>query len=259
MTSRNNPVHFKYLFIVLALFLSTWLTSNIAAVKMVSVFGVTLTGGFLVFPFTTMLGTLLVEVYGYKNARQAIWAGLVLNLTFIFFINLVYVFPSASTWNFNQEFKTILVPGMRIATASAISFIIAEFTNSYLMARMKIFNNGKALLKRILVSCGCSCLLDITLFLTLAFYGTMSNDALFTLICFAYAKKVLCQIVFFPLICLAIIALKKQEGVDIYDYDTRFNPFSLDNVYLIDDARHDASSREQSSSNSRKINPVVIS
>ena len=56
LTLLRNQIHFKYLFVLLALFISTWLTSNIAAVKMVSVFGITLTGGFIIFPFTTMLG-----------------------------------------------------------------------------------------------------------------------------------------------------------------------------------------------------------
>ncbi len=78
-------VHFKYLFLIFSLFSATWLVSDIVAIKLVSVFGITLTGGFIVFPFNTMLGSILVEVYGYKNARQAIWSGLALNLTFVFF------------------------------------------------------------------------------------------------------------------------------------------------------------------------------
>src|SRR5262245_49470863 len=131
ISQPGDQIHFKYLFIILALFISTWLTSNIAAIKMVSVFGITLTGGFIVFPFTMMLGSILVEVYGYKNSRQAIWAGVALNFTFVLFINIVYLLPASSEWNLNNEFKDVLVPGIRIALASGISFIISEFANSY--------------------------------------------------------------------------------------------------------------------------------
>src|SRR3989344_2268533 len=88
-TSVGTIIQFKYFFIILTLFTATWLISDIAAVKLVSVFGITLTGGVIIFPFTTMLSSIIVEVYGYKNARQAIWSGFIVNLTFVFFINLV--------------------------------------------------------------------------------------------------------------------------------------------------------------------------
>jgi len=253
----KNQIHFKYLFIVLALFISTWLTSNIAAVKLVSVFGIMLTGGFIVFPFTTMFGSVLVEVYGYKNARQAIWAGLALNLTFVFFINIVYLIPASSYWKLNDAFKSILVPGMRIAAASGISFIIAEFVNSYLMAKMKISSKGKSLVKRIFVSCSCSFLLDITMFLMLAFYGTMPNKLLITLIFMAYIKKVLCQIIFFPLVCYIASLLKKHEGIDIYDYNTKFNPFLLDNVYEYDQLSKASSKKNPSAPEGVGLNHVA--
>jgi uncharacterized integral membrane protein (TIGR00697 family) len=232
----KDKIQFKYFFILLSLFTATWITSDIAAVKLVSVFGITLTGGFIIFPFTTMLGSIIVEVYGYKNARQAIWAGCILNLTFVFFIYIVYMIPSSSHWDFNEQFKKILVPGMRIAAASVISFIIAEFLNSYMMAKMKIRSKGKSLVKRIIVSCCFSFLLDITLFLFLAFYGTMSNSLLMALIFFAYLKKILCQFMLFPIVCYMVSFLKKLEGVDIFDYNTKFSPFSFDNIYELNSA-----------------------
>lgn len=227
----RDQIQFKYYFILLTIFIATWLTSDIAAVKLVSVFGITLTGGFIIFPFTTMVSSIIVEVYGYKNSRQAIWAGVILNATFIFFINIIYLIPSSTHWALNDQFKAILVPGMRIAAASLISFIISDFVNSYLMAKMKIKSQGKSLIKRIVVSCGFSFLFDIILFLTLAFYGTMPNEILEKLIFYAYLKKVFCQIALFPVVCYLVYLLKKLEGIDIYDHDTKFNPFSLDNVY----------------------------
>src|SRR5579864_3419553 len=81
----STTIQFKYFFIVLTIFSSTWLIANIAAIKLISIFGITLTGGFLIFPLTMMLSVVIVEVYGYKNARQAIWAGFILNLCYIFF------------------------------------------------------------------------------------------------------------------------------------------------------------------------------
>jgi uncharacterized integral membrane protein (TIGR00697 family) len=224
-------IQFKYYFIILTLFAATWLVSNVAAVKLVSIYGVTLTGGFIVFPFTTMLSSVIVEVYGYKSSRQAIWAGFILNLTFVFFINIINVIPSSSHWDLGDQFKNILVPETRIIFASLISFLLSDFSNSYLMAKMKIKSHGRSLLKRILISCGISLSIDITCFMLLAFYGAMPSLVFMKLMAAAYLKKTLCQIALFPLILYLIELLKNAEGADVYDYDTKFNPFSIDNIY----------------------------
>jgi queuosine precursor transporter len=227
----SKVIQFKYYFIILTLFSATWLIANIAAVKLVSIYGITLTGGFVIFPFTTMLSSVIVEVYGYKNSRQAIWAGFILNLTFVFFINIVNIIPSSSHWNLDEQFKNILVPESRIIFASLISFLFSDFSNSYLMAKMKITCHGRSLLKRILISSGLSLSIDITCFMLLAFYGAMSSSILLKLMGAAYVKKIFCQTTLFPLILYLIELLKNAEGVEVYDYDTKFNPFSIDNIY----------------------------
>lgn len=229
--SSLTMVQFKYFFICLTLFSATWLISNIAAIKLVNVFGITLTGGFIIFPLTTMLGTIIVEVYGYKNSRQAIWAGFILNLSFVFFISIVNIIPPSQHWKLQNEFTNILVPDTRIIIASLISFFLADFSNSFLMAKMKIKNQGKSLIKRIVTSYSASFSIDIVLFMLLAFYGTMPSTILIKLMAAAYIKKMLCQTAFLPVIWYLIDLLKKKEGIEVYDYDTRFNPFSMDNVY----------------------------
>lgn len=231
--SFESTIHFKYFFIILALFSATWHASNIAAIKLVSVFGITLTGGFIIFPLTTMLSLIIVEVYGYKNARQAIWSGLILNLTFVFFINLVNIIPSSPHWTLAKQFNDILLPETRIILSSFISLFISDFANSYFMAKMKLKDHGKSLVKRILISSGLALTIDITCFMLLAFYGAMPTIVLIKLMAAAYIKKIMCEIILFPFILHAINLLKKWENVDIFDHDTKFNPFSLDNVYLI--------------------------
>lgn len=231
--SKTHTIQFKYFFIVLILFSATWLISDIAAVKLVSIFGITLTGGFLIFPFTTMLGSIIVEVYGYKNARQAIWSGFILNFSFIFFINIVNIIPSSPYWHLEQQFHNILIPETRIILASLVSFLLSDFTNSYLMAKMKIKSQGKSLMKRILVSYSLSLSTDITCFMLLAFYGTMPNILLTKLMLAAYVKKILCQIILLPPTWYLIALLKNREATEVYDHDTKFNPFSIDNVYVL--------------------------
>lgn len=237
MLNKNSNIHsttliqFKYFFILSTAFSATWLISNISAVKLIFTFGLTLTGGFIIFPFTAMLSTIIVEVYGYKNARQAIWGGVLLNLLFVFLINLVSIIPASPHWKLQSAFNSILVPSTRIIIASLISFLLSDFSNSYLMAKMKIKSNGKSLIKRILIAYAFSISIDIICFMCLSFIGTMPTFLLIQLTIAAYCKKMLCQIAFFPFVWYLINAIKKWEGVEVYDYDTKFNPFSIDNVY----------------------------
>lgn len=228
---QRNTIQFQYYFIVLALFNATWLCSNIAAVKLVSVFGFTLTGGFIIFPFTAMFSGIIVEVYGYKNSRQAIWSGFILNATFILFMHLVNIIPASPYWTLGEQFANILIPSTRIIIASLMSFLFYDFTYSYVMAKMKLQSKGKSLIKRIIFAFLLASSIDILCFMMLAFYGAIPSKVLTQLILLAYSKKIACQLLLLPFIWFLIHTLKKAEQVEIFDDDTVFNPFKLDNIY----------------------------
>lgn len=222
----------KYFHIVLTFFLSSWMISDIAAVKFISIGGITLTGGFLSFPFTSALGILIVDVYGYKFARQAIWCGCAINLSYLIFINIVNILPAAPEWTLEKEFQTILVPQTRIFIASILAFCISGFCRSYLMAKFK--RNGMTLLLRIIFSLIVSITLDLLIFFSIAFWGDISMGLLKKAFAYAYIKKIICEILLLPLIWMFIDFFKKKEGFEIIDANTNFNPFSMENVYDLD-------------------------
>ena len=228
-----DQINFRFYPVILVLFVTTWISSDIAAIKLVNVFGITLTGGFIAFPFTTMFGNVIAEVYGYKNARLSIWLGTLADFIFVVSLYIVCILPPSDHWSLNNEFKTILFPGMRIVLASVVSLFIAEFLNSYLMAKMKINSNGRSLFKRVFVSCALSFFIDIVLYLTLAFYAVLPTAILISMIMYAYLKKIICQLLLYPVARLIIQYLKRIEKVDIFDYQTDFSPFSSDNIYDI--------------------------
>jgi len=223
---------FKYYLIILTLFLSTWFTSNIAAIKFVSFYGITFTGGFIIFPFTTIFSSIIVDVYGYKSARQAIWCGIIFFIIFIAYTSIINLIPESPYFKLHNELQSIFFPEVRILLASIISYWLADFTNSYLMSIMKM--SGKSLLNRIIFSYIFSFWVDITCFMLFAFYGVLPTQALFKLAIAAYIKKFLLQIFLLPLTLYLIKRIKLLEGFEIYDYNTNFNPFSFDNIYKLD-------------------------
>lgn len=227
----QTQFHFKYQYLFFTLFSATWLISCIAAVKLVSVFGITLTGGFIIFPFTSLISTLIVEIYGFKSARQAAWSGLILNILFVFFIFIVGILPASPIWKLQNEFNDILMHSLRITCASLFSFMFSFFLNAYIMAKMKLKSNGRALPKRILLSSTLAITIDIISFLSLAFAGTLPSPIFFKLLLAAYIKKIICEIALLPLIWYLIDKVKQKEGFEIFDVNTDFSPFSMDNIY----------------------------
>ncbi len=229
MESNNTIARPKFFPLVLTFFISFWLISLIAAIKIVNFYGITLTGGFLTFPFTTSLGILIVEVYGYKNARQAIWCGVALCTTYLVFINIINIIPASPNWELQKEFQAILVPHTRIIIASLIAFWFSGFINNYLMVKLKC--TGQSLTPRILLSSFISITIDISLFFLLGFWGVMPFKVLLDIFIFAFFKKILCEILLLPLIWFLIDVFKRKEGFEIDEHETNFTPFSLDNVY----------------------------
>jgi queuosine precursor transporter len=234
LDERKN---FRYYPIILTLFCAFLITSHVAAVKLVSLYGVTLTGAFFIFPFTYTLNCIAVEVYGYKNARMLIWCGFLLSFIYIFLISITAAMPPSPYWMLDNEFKSILAPQGRIIFCSLLSYIISDFIHVYIMAKHKIKYNGKCLFRRVMIASTLSILIGVIVFLGFSYYGTIPNQALLYLMIAAFFKKIFSQLILFPVTCYFIYLLKNLEGVDIYDYKTNFIPFNLDNVYNLDDFR----------------------
>jgi len=232
----------KYLFILFTLFASTWLASNIAAIKLVHFWGITLTGGFLIFPFTCMFNNLIIEVYGYKNSRQVLWSGFLFNIVFIFSMNLVNMIPASPSWPLQNEFQDILIPSTRIVFASLLSFFFSDFISCYSMAKLKLKDRGRSLLKRIILSSSLATVVDITLFFILAFFGVMPIELLVKTYFLAFIKRIFFQILMLPILWFLIDLIKRREGFEVYDHNTDLNPFLLDNVYDINNYKIQESS-----------------
>ena len=234
---RYESGNFKYYQLMSTLFGAILLTSNVAAIKLVEIFGFTLTGGFFIFPFTYLINCTIVEVYGYKNARYAIWCGFIINIIFALFIKIVAHLPPSPHWHFNHEFLSILDRTSRIVFASLTSFLLSDFIISYFMAKHKTKHKGKHLFSRIIIGSLLSISIGVFLFVSIAFWKIIPDDVFIKLMLLAFIKKMSFQILFYPLTAYLIYALKRLEGIDAYDYNTDFTPFTLDNVYNLNEFR----------------------
>src|SRR5438128_7158395 len=140
-------VSFWFVFIA-SLFVTCLITANIIAVKLILLFGFLVPAGILVFPLSYLFGDVLTEVYGYGAARQVIWLGFLCNLLAVIAIYLGGLAPAAPFWHNQAAYDTILGFTPRLLLASFIAYLAGEFTNSYVLAKLKLATRGRWLWTR---------------------------------------------------------------------------------------------------------------
>ena len=138
---------------VAALFVTSLITANIVAVKIVDVGGLQVPAGTLtLFPVSYIFGDVLTEVYGYRRARQVIWLGFVCNLLAVAAIWLAGVLPAAGFWQDQAAYDRILGFTWRLLLASFGGYLVGEFVNSFIVAKLKIVTGGRWLWTRTISS-----------------------------------------------------------------------------------------------------------
>lgn len=213
--------------IIACLFVTGLLLSNIIAGKLITVFGIVLPGAVILFPLTYIFGDILTEVYGFKKARLVIWTGFAANLLMAAVFALVIYLPSPDFFAEQGAFALVLGMAPRVVMASLLGYFIGELTNSFILSKMKVMTRGKWLWTRTIGSTLAGEGIDTAVFITIAFWGLVPNDALLQMMLFQYIFKVSYEILATPLTYLAVGRLKKIEGLDTYDHDVNYNPFRL--------------------------------
>jgi queuosine precursor transporter len=213
------------LVIIIAVFITCLITANTIAVKMIHIGPFTLFAAIFVFPLSYIVGDVLTEVYGYRVARRVIWLGFACNLIFVFFVWLGQVLPAATAWEGQAAYKSILGSTPRFLVASFCGYLTGEFSNSYILSRMKILTKGRWLWSRTIGSTIIGEGLDTVVFTTVATAGT--SFFMPSLMLNQWIGKVLIETVFTPVTYAIVNWLKHKENVDTYDYSTNYNPFTV--------------------------------
>lgn len=217
---------FKFLDIITAFFVTALLVSNVASSKITAIGPFTFDAGTLLFPITYIFGDILTEVYGYGRSRRVIWLGFGCNILMAVTFVVVGMIPSAPYWQHQDAYQVILGITPRIVAASLIAYFAGEFSNSFILAKLKIVTKGRYLWTRTIGSTVVGELLDTLLFAVIAFWGVMTTADLAVLVVSNYVFKVGVEVLFTPLTYWVVGKLKKAEKEDYYDYKTNFNPFA---------------------------------
>ena len=213
------------LVVITAVFITCLITANIIAIKVISLGPVILPAAIFVFPLSYIFGDILTEVYGYRQARKVIWLGFICNLIFVIFAWVGQILPPAPFWGGQEAYESILGYTPRLLAASFLGYLAGEFTNSFILAKMKIMTRGRWLWSRTIGSTIVGEGLDTSIFITLAFIGTPSFVPIMLL--YHWLAKTAIEAIATPCTYSVVNFLKKKEAIDTYDYETNFNPFLI--------------------------------
>ena len=229
MNNDRTPQHSTWFVVVVAIFITCLLIANIIAVKLVNIFGLTVPAAIVIFPISYICGDVLTEVYGYRRARQVIWLGFGCNLLAVVAIWAGQMLPGAAFWDANAQAAYVRILGFtpRLLVASFCAYLVGEFANSIVMARMKVLTAGRMLWTRTIGSTIVGEGLDSLIFITIAFLGVIPPGGILSAIVTQWLFKVAYETLATPLTYAVVNFLKRQEGLDVFDRDTSLNPLAL--------------------------------
>lgn len=236
--STHTTRSYQYYDLIMALFVTVLLISNLlSSAKIIDLkmalgpVDLAFDAGTLVFPISYIFGDVLTEVYGYRRSRRVIWAGFGANVLLGFFVWFAGVLPGEAEWMdyAGQEAYDSILGGISgLIVASLVAYFMGEFSNSYVLARMKVWTGGRWLWTRTIGSTLVGQAVDTTVFMLIATaLGVFPPEILLSLIVTNYILKVGFEALLTPLTYRIVNALKAAEHEDYFDRYTDFNPFKL--------------------------------
>ena len=209
------------------LFCVCLISANILETKQISVLGISLTGGLIVFPISYIINDCVCEVWGFQKARLLIWTGFAMNFFFVAMGALCDWIPGAPYWDNEAGFHAIFGLAPRVAAASFVAFVIGSFANAYVMSKMKIRDKGRNFSLRAILSTIVGESFDSVIFFPLALGGVVPTEELPKLMLWQVLLKTVYEVIALPITIRIVKALKEHEGEDTYDTDVNYSIWKI--------------------------------
>ncbi len=209
------------------LFCVCLIAANILETKQISVLGISLTGGLIVFPISYIINDCVCEVWGFQKARLLIWTGFAMNFFFVAMGALCDWIPGAPYWTNEVGFHAIFGLAPRVAAASFVAFIVGSFANAYVMSKMKIRDKGRNFSLRAILSTIVGESFDSVIFFPLALGGVVPTEELPKLMLWQVLLKTVYEVIALPITIRIVKALKEHEGEDAYDNGVNYSIWKI--------------------------------
>jgi hypothetical protein len=226
---------YRYLDVITAAFVTVLVCSSLIGPAKITEATLPLIGtisfsaAVIFFPLSYVFGDILTEVYGYSRARRVIWTGFAALVFAAAMSWMMLALPPASFWGDQKAYETVFAITPRIVLASMTAYLCGELVNSYVLARMKIWQAGRHLWGRTIGSTVVGQAVDSAIFFPVAFWdsGIVPNESILGIALTEYVMKVAIEAGLTPWTYAVVGRLKRAEQEDFYDRDTNFSPFRV--------------------------------
>lgn len=216
-----------YFLIVVVLYVTTLITANTVAIRVLDIGPFTADAGTLTFPIAYIVGDVLTEVYGYRTARRVIWLGFIANTFAVAIYQMAVALPSVDDPAFQDAFTMVFTATPRILIASMAAYLVGSFVNAFVLARLKVITEGRWLWMRTIGSTVLGEGLDTVVFVLIAFGGVFPGEVIWAMLYTNWTVKIGIEVLATPITYRVINTFKKREKVDAYDVTTDFNPLAI--------------------------------
>lgn len=220
----NNP-NYKYFGLFISLNIAFQLISDATAGKIVLLFGYGVSVTVLYFPFTYIISDVMTEVYGYARARQVLWYTLIASIIAGIFYQIAVAITAAPFFESADAYKTVFGIVPRVLVGGWLAVFSGDISNNFVLAKLKIYSKGRFLWIRTITSTIVGQGVNTAVFYIIALSGVLPISVLFEGIIAGWIFKTFVEIIMTPITYLVVRFLKKEEGIDFYDTNTKFNPF----------------------------------
>jgi uncharacterized integral membrane protein (TIGR00697 family) len=228
--NQLNPTgttQYKAFSLLAMIYITVILAADVLIYKIATCGSITITVGSLVTPFWFIITDIIAEVYGYQLTRRLIWSGIACSALFTLVCSTLIQFPSPSFWHYQAAYDQVLGKLPRVLLGYIAGVIIGGFANTYLITKWKILTRGKYFWLRSIGSSGAGQLTFTVVTICLDLIGVMPFEKVIQLITISFTIKLIVTTLVALPSTFFVKYLKKLENIDVYDYNTDFNPFKL--------------------------------
>jgi len=222
---KNNSTN--SLFILAIIYTAFLILCNLTASKITHVGNYHFTSAIIFFPITYIIDDILTEIYGFGASRKLIWLGLLANLIVALGALIIIKLPVSEHSSNQAAFETVFGISFRMLIASALAYILGEFSNSIIMSALKVKMEGKYFAFRAISSTVIGAAFDTIIFMFSAFAFILPTKVIIEIIIVEYFIKLGIEILVLPITCKIVNFLKSKHNLDHFDYQESYNPFKL--------------------------------
>ena len=223
VTRATSPL--KFISLITALNVTFLLVYDFTGARIIGVYGVGISVTVLYFPITYLIGDVVTEVYGYAQSRRVIWISMFCSTAGSAIAGGQLAVPAAVFFDADTAYQRVFSPSLTISAAGLFAFFAGDICNSYVLAKLKVWDRGKRLWIRFVASTIVGEGVNTGLFYGIALHNVLPERMLLRGVLMGWTLKVIVEVVMLPVSYSVVRLLKRTEGVDYYDYETNFNPF----------------------------------